>query len=238
MGTMTEIWAHNRALDADLRVIGTYKRSGLRYVYEGALDAFAELLKGRIKSKRQNIIAVVGPTGSGKSTVAIQLCRMLDKNFSIRDNYIYDLDDLKDKLKSPGSSPINLFDEGSVSLNSNNSMKKEDKRMVVLFDTMRSLGWTSIICIPSIESLNKRVREFHVDYLLRCPVQSPIKGMDPRGFVMIYKHTLSDWGKPYWSLVATTVYDKLPSKIDQEYQRIKLDHQMRLIQEFIKDEDD
>lgn len=144
------------------------------------------------------------------------------------------MEDLKNKLSDPNSSPISLFDEGSISLNSNNSMRNDDKMLVALFDTMRSLGWTSVICIPSIDSLNKRIREYHMDYQLICPAMPLISGYDTRGFGQIFEHRLRNFGRPYNKLIATTLYKPLPPRIDAEYQRIKREHQDRLIQQFIR----
>lgn len=223
--------AHNSYFDRDLEIVALDNNGDP--IYSDLLTPFAEMLKKRIRSKRQNIIAVVGGTGSGKSTLAIQLCRRIDYKWDLAENYIYSTEDLKRKLSRPDSSPINLFDEGSVSLNSSNSMQKDDKMMVVLFDTMRSRGWTTIICIPSLDSLNKRIRTYHLDYLIMCPNATPLRGYDKRGFAKIYEHVLRDWGQPWDKPIGTTLFDKLPPRIDKEYQAIKTEHQDLLIQRFI-----
>lgn len=223
--------AHNSYFDRDLEIVALDNNGDP--IYSDLLTPFAEMLKKRIRSKRQNIIAVVGGTGSGKSTLAIQLCRRIDCKWDLAENYIYSTEDLKRKLSRPDSSPINLFDEGSVSLNSSNSMQKDDKMMVVLFDTMRSRGWTTIICIPSLDSLNKRIRTYHLDYLIMCPNSTPLRGYDKRGFAKIYEHVLRDWGQPWDKPIGTTLFDKLPPRIDKEYQAIKTEHQDLLIQRFI-----
>lgn len=229
------VTAYNNYLEARMSVVGSYVWNGHDVlIYDDALPAFAKILKRRIKHRLQNVIVVTGSTGSGKSTLAIQLCRAMDSKWGIADNYIYDVEDLKNKLSDPGSSPISLFDEGSISLNSNNSMRNDDKMLVALFDTMRSLGWTSVICIPSIDSLNKRIREYHMDYQLICPSRPLITGYDTRGFGQIFEHRLRDFGRPYNKLIATTLYKPLPPRIDTEYQRIKREHQDRLIQQFIR----
>lgn len=223
--------AHNSYFDRDLEIVALDNNGDP--IYSDLLTPFAEMLKKRIRSKRQNIVAVVGGTGSGKSTLAIQLCRRIDYKWDLAENYIYSTEDLKRKLSRPDSSPINLFDEGSVSLNSSNSMQKDDKMMVVLFDTMRSRGWTTVICIPSLDSLNKRIRTYHLDYLIMCPNSTPLRGYDKRGFAKIYEHVLRDWGQPWDKPIGTTLFDKLPPRIDKEYQAIKTEHQNLLIQRFI-----
>lgn len=236
------VMAYNTSLRASLEVVGSYGWNGEdRMIYADALPAYAKVLKARLADDHQNVVVITGGTGSGKSTLAIQICRELAKQlghkWSLSDNYIYSTADLKRKLEDPKSSPINLFDEGSVSLNSNNAQKSEDKMMVVLFDTMRSLGWTSVICIPHIDSLNKRIRSYHMDYLLMCPDHPLMPGYDRRGFAQIFKHELRQFGKPYERLIATTIYDDLPPRIRAEYARIKKEHQMALIEQFIREDD-
>ena len=238
------VYAHNNYLDADLEVVGSYVQSGQdRLIYADALPAFARILKDRIKHNLQNVIVITGGTGSGKSTLAINLCievgRALGERWQLAPNYIYSTDDLRAKLRQPDScSSINLFDEGSVSLNSNNSQRSEDKMMVVLFDTMRSLGWTSVICIPHIDSLNKRIRYYHMDYHIRCPNSPLIRGYERRGFAQIYRHELRDFGKPYDKLIATTTFKPLTPKISEEYATIKRQHQQELIEKFLAGDDE
>lgn len=231
--------AYNNYLEANLEVVASYKWAGEdKLIYADALPAFAAVLKQRIKDHLQNVIVVTGSTGSGKSTLAIQLCRAMEPRWKISENYIYSVDDLKEKLDTGGGSPISLFDEGSISLNSNNSMKADDKMLVALFDTMRSRGWTSIICIPSIDSLNKRIREFHTDYLIKCPAQPLVRGYGRRGIAQIFEHQIRDFQKPYDKLIATTLYKPLKPKLAEEYAIIKAAHQDRLIQRFIKGDEE
>lgn len=229
--------AYSNYFKQELEIVATY-RNGSRAVYANALEPFAAKLSARIRAKKQNVVLITGATGSGKSTIALDLCYLLDPKFNLQENYIYSVKDLKKKLKNPNSCPISLFDEGSVSLNSGNSMKKDDKMMVVLFDTMRSFGWTSIICIPDAKSLNRRVRENHVNYLILCPNSAPISGYDPRGFCTIYEHVRRDWGKDYWKPRATTLFPKMKPRIEKEYLAIKKQHQLALINDFVNDDDD
>ena len=210
-------------------------------VASDTMDLFAKELKSRIRNNYQNIIVIEGGTGSGKSTAAIWLAKTMDPNWSITDNYIYSLDDLRNKLeraeKGEKVSPISLFDEAVVSLNSRNSNRTEDRDMVILFNTMRSRGWTTILCVPSIFDLNKAVRSTHVDYKLRCPDKSPIKGVPKRGFLEFSKAQRSEYkrtNEPYWYLFACGVYKALPPDWDKEYQKLKNEKQDLLLGAFIR----
>lgn len=225
-------------------VVGYYRKFRiLVLVGSDTLDLFVKELKENIKKGYQNIIVIEGGTGSGKSSAAIWLAKTMDPKWSITDNYIYSLDDLKKKLDKADNgqkvSPISLFDEAVVSLNSRNSSRTEDKDMLILFNTMRSRGWTTILCVPSIFDLNASVRKIHVDYKLRCPDKAPIKNVPKRGFLEFSKAVRKEYKKntePYWYLFAAGIYPPLKKEWNEEYQAIKSAKQDELIREFINNE--
>ena len=229
--------AYNRFLEADLEVVGSYKWGGrTSLIYEDACPAFARVLKERIKENYQNVVFCGGETGSGKSTFAIRMCTLVDRNWDLASNYIYDVQDLRQKLDDPQST-VSLFDEGTVSLNSGNAQRSEDKQMAVLFDTMRSLKWTTFIVAPKIQGINKRVRETHVSFMCLVPSNPIMRGYDTRGCVQIFRKIPKDWGdKFYWKLEATTLFPKLTPRMQREYDAIKKEHQMRLLDQFIGDD--
>ena len=230
--------AYNRYFGEYLDVVASYEDMGrTRLVYEDLLTPFSKTLKERIKKNYQNTIAVVGPTGTGKSTVAIQMCMLMDSNWDLSTGYIYGTADFKRALQLKKKHQIYLMDEASVCMNSANSQRRDDKDLVVIFDTFRSFSNTSFLCSPSLYNINKRIRENHLDYLLVCPAAAPIAGYSRRGFVKLYKHIGRDFGKPYFKLLGTSLFHKLPKKVDAEYQRIKEEHQWQIIDNFIKEDD-
>lgn len=223
----------NRYL-GNVELIGSYMDGGtVRGIYSDITEAFAAVLARNIKAKHQNVVVVDGHTGSGKSNFAIGLCLAMDKDWDLEKNYIYSVADLRRKLRDPDANPISLFDEGSISLNSNNSQRRDDKLLVALFDTMRSRGWTTIICCPSMFDLNKRIRDHHVDYRCVCPPRAPIRGYEARGFVKLYKHVYREWGKSYWDLMGTGIFDRLKPRYLKRYEAIKKAHQDELLRSFI-----
>lgn len=232
-------WANKRQ-----HVVAWYKKGHINMlVGTDTIDLFAKELKKRVKERYQNVIVVEGGTGSGKSSAAITLAKAMDPNWSITDNYIYDLDDLRQKLKRAEAgekvSPISLFDEAVVTLNSRNASRNEDKSVLVLFNTMRSLGWTTILCIPSIFDLNKSLRTTHVDYKVRCPDRPPVRrrGMPKRGFLEFSKAKRKEFtrdAEPYWYLFAAGIYPPMKKEWDEEYQKLKRAKQSSIIQDFIQ----
>lgn len=205
-------------------------------IYSDLPEAFARTLKGRVRANYQNVVAVIGGTGSGKSSWALQECFHVDQKFTLAGNYIYSTSDLAQKLNRPRGevSPVNLFDEGSVILNSNRHSTKESTDIVVLFDTMRSRGMTSFICIPELRSLNNRIRDDHVNFLVVCGEKAPLPGYTRRGFFKLFvKSRPSTFSNSvFWKPVAWGIYPPLKPKLDREYQAYKRMAQDRLLNDF------
>lgn len=218
-----------------MHAIATYRNDEYA-IYSDMLDVLARILKRRIKQHYQNVICITGMTGSGKSTLALNLIWRLDPDWTL-DNYIYDASDLAKKLKhKETANPISLFDEGSVSLNSLNFARSSDKAITIMLDTCRSLGWTTIICIPSINDLSKRVRDHLLDYVLMCPSRSLINGYDKRGFFELYKPRRAPWASStFYDLQGAGIFGKLPADKTDEYERVKFRHQMELLDRFVEE---
>ena len=234
---VTKIYGGNTYFGVELPIYHADLQRGI-VVYDDLLTPLAAEMKQNIKDHHQNTVLIEGRTGSGKSTIALRLCKLLDKQWSLEHDYIYSALDLKRKLKNPGACPVNLLDEGSVSLNSYNTLRSDDKMMTVLMDTWRSKGMSTIICMPNQKDLNNRIKNNHLDYLIKCPVTSPIPGTSPRGFFELYTHEYRDWGKDYWKLRGRSHFDKLDKKTQTEYDTIKLQHQDELIQKFADSDDE
>lgn len=222
-----------------MHMIANYKEGRrIAGIYSDAFDIFVNILAKRIKNKQQNVVVIEGPTGSGKSTLALQLCIALSKklktDFKLDNDYIYSMDDLWKKLQDPNMCPINFIDEASLVVNAKRSQTRESIDIVNIFNTMRSLGLTTILCSPSIMQIDKGIRTVHADYRIICSSEdsSPIKGYG-RGIWELFKPTrykFSSGSEPYWTLQCAGVFDKLPEKLDSEYQPIKRMAQKRLIE--------
>lgn len=229
---------NTRMNNRKMHMVANYK-AGRRImgIYSDAFDIFVSILAKRIKNKQQNVVVIQGPTGSGKSTLGYLLCQALAKKlnakFDLQNDYIYSMDDLWAKLQSVEMCPINFIDEASLVVNSKRSMSKESIDIVNIFNTMRSLGLTTILCTPNISQIDKGIRTIHADYMLSCSSEdsSPLKNFG-RGIFEIYKavhYEFSQKSEPYWLLQAAGVFGKLSEKQDQEYQPIKRMAQQRLI---------
>lgn len=225
-----------------MHLIARYKFQGrIEGIYSDAFDIFVDELARRIKRDQQNVIVVEGDTGSGKSAFALNLCvalaKKLGKPFDLSQDYIYSSADLWNKLADPDAGPISLMDEGSVTIASMNATRKDDKDIQTLFNTMRSRGWTTIICNPSIMRINQAVRMDHVDYKIRCnsPEKPLIRGYG-RGFFqcrVANRHEFKK-GDPFWELIYTGVFGDYPACIRDEYLAIKNSHQDVMLEKIVR----
>lgn len=221
-------YAYSKTFDRELEVAGLADDG--RVIYENAMPAFAELLQENIEDKRQNIVPVCGGTGSGKSMTILTLIKLMDPYWRIEPNLVYTTADLADKIsKRNSANPITMMDEGTVILGSKNAMTRGNKDIGILFDTMRSLGWTTFIAAPQYKQLDRSVRDIHSNYLLLCPSKSPARGYDPRGFVTIYEHETRDWGAGYFRPLVTTKVPLPPKSTRDKYEKIKLERQLDLL---------
>lgn len=233
---MKKIKAFNPFFHQWIPVVAEYEGyyGVMNYIYgPECIEAFGNLLNNRIKNDFQNNVLYVGETGSGKSTCAIQVCKAQNKEWSIKDNYIYTVEDLQKKYKSPEKfSKISLIDEASIILNSLDILTKNSKRIVGLLDTMRSQGFSNHMCAPDISEINTRVRNIHVDFLLRVPYKSHIPGVERKGQIDIYRHLRRDWGKDAWQLMASCIFKDLLPKAKAEYLKCKEEKQRQIRTEF------
>lgn len=229
--------AFNRPMQVymDLREIYTVNKQR-RGVYADMIDKLAQLIRRRAANHKQTVIVITGRTGTGKSTKAIMLAREINPEWELSEGYIYSADDLREMLKSGrGRRSINLFDEGSVSFNSLRSNARDDRDMVVLLDILRSWEMTTIICIPSFFDLNKRIRDHLIDFWIQCPDRPIVKDKDPRSYFEVYAPSTTQWtGKTYWNFLGAGKCGKLPVALDEEYQQVKYDHQMKQVRQFIE----
>lgn len=240
----TLVW--NPYLQRNMHKLRDYDKDGeTRALYSDMLPKFVAHLKRRLKNHRQNIIAIDGGTGSGKSTIMILAASLQDKQFmtdpegTFKDTYVYYKSDMAGRLdriiSETNKCNINLFDEGSVILNSTNGRKTEDNDLIVLFDILRSWGMTTYVCVPDYNDLNNKFKAHLIDYRISCPDEPLVPGYNSRGFYEIYKPSKMTFAKGvWWQCIGAGVYGPLPKKLDEPYQAIKREHQVAQTQKYIE----
>lgn len=216
--------------------IASYKMYGLDLkIYSDAFDEIVNIICKRYKEQLQTVITIIGQTGSAKSTLGIKLCmevaRKLKLDFDIEDIYIYSAKDVWDKLSNDKFNPICLYDEGAVSLNSKRSMSRDNVDIENAFTTLRDRGLISILCLPSIDFLDKAIRDVHVEYRINVYDQrNPLIRNGGKGFFDFNNKIVSKKnGKVYWNVLFAGVFTDLDDDTKKKYLAIKKAHQDQLI---------
>lgn len=236
----------NRHTGKLMHLIGRYytfyhKEEG---IYSDAYDDFVKRLVYRVTHDMQNVIIVDGETGSGKSAFALNICvdlaRKLGCGFDLSRDYIYDLNDLWKKLDEDDANPINLLDEGTVTIASNTSQEKQARQFTTLLDTMRSKHWTTVICTPGYRRVNAVVRKDHADFKIRCASKThPLVRGYGRGFFecrRVKRLEFQDNNKePTWCMMYAGVFKDYPPIIREEYLAIKSSRQDVLTKRFVQE---
>ena len=106
------------------------------------------------KKDRDWVGVVDGDEGSGKSVLAMQICKELDPDFGI-DNIVYNADDFMDKIKKARKGQAILLDEGYAAANARASLSEVNRALVGLATEMRQKNLFVVICLPSFFDLDK-----------------------------------------------------------------------------------
>jgi hypothetical protein len=140
----------------------------VRYSGKPTGNSWARWLVGRtLRRNQNNLIAVIGKTGSGKTWSAISVCEImsrLDKvPFGI-EHIVFSLSELMDLINSgtlkKGSKIV--FDEPQISISAREFQSEANKVFNYLLSTFRHRNLTLFFCTPFETLLDKNTRKlFH-----------------------------------------------------------------------------
>jgi ABC-type dipeptide/oligopeptide/nickel transport system ATPase component len=128
----------------------------------GKYPLFSLELNRRVKNKEACVVVVCGEAGSGKTYLAIQLARNIDKRFSAEQVVFTYADYVKElgNLRHAGI-PI-VFDEPSYAMGKREWYKQLNQALVKTIESQRFLVRPLIIPIININLLDKTLRNFLV----------------------------------------------------------------------------
>ena len=203
----------------------------IRYLLKDLLQELAIDMHRNIKDNYDNLVVIEGPEGSGKSNLAWNLCKAFDANFSVTENYIYSVEDFKDRLRAGHDIRATFWmDEGSNIANNRDWNTQDNKSFVEILEMMRSRGHTLIMCIPSHDRLDVYIREFRMKYLIKCePMSFPAEGQKDRGYFELRKRT--PYGK--MEIVGYGKYTAIPKEEKIQYEKLKLESQEKKIKSVV-----
>lgn len=211
-------------------------RSGkwfLAYLYLDLLLFLIEDMKKNIRKLNDNIIVICGDEGSGKSHLAHQICRLFAKIFNIEEIYSYDFEELLDKIDTESNKDVGKIfwmDEAINVLHKRRWNNEGNKEFVEMLATMRSRGWTLILCIPRFDDLDFYIREHRFRYIIKVePTTFPEFGFKPRGYFSVERKN-PDTGQMEYC--GHGMYDPIPENMEEEYENLKNESQRRLLSGF------
>lgn len=237
------IWVKSVYFEQTLKAVASYYYGDkLQLVFSNLINRLALKIKAQVEKDNQVLVFIKGATSSGKSTLAIhlikELCQLFGWPFNFEDVYLYSPEDLAKKIKRKCENRINWFDEGSVAMDSLQSTTKTGRLFGQFFNTMRLRHYITIVCSPEVDNeLNKRIIK-HADYYIECPSKPPFPSQfkfQARGFFYVSVRTVYASGKRWDERIATGIYNKLPKKTKEEYEKIKLSKNTDFESVFIKE---
>ncbi len=144
------------------------------YLYRGKakLNSWARWMVSRtMKQNKNNLISVVGKTGSGKTLSAISICEIMSKldgvPFNVKEHVVFTLKELMDLINSGklrrGSKIV--CDEFQCSISAREFQSKANKVFNYVLSTFRHLNLTLFFCTPFETLLDKNTRKlFHARF--------------------------------------------------------------------------
>ena len=138
----------------------------------GLTDRLVENLKDNVDNAYDNLVVICGKEGTGKSNLAVDICKSYDPTFTLQDRYIYDfypfLEKLEQDFKLEQGGRAYLLDEATNLVSNRDWNKDDNKHMIQLLEMFRSRGLTLVLCIPSFDRLDKYIREYRARFKLEC----------------------------------------------------------------------
>lgn len=201
----------------------------IRYLMTDLLKILAEDMRRNVAANYDNVIAVVGAEGSGKSNLAWQICHAYDEGFDLNKQYVYGAEDFREKLREGGDLGRTFWmDEGSNIANNRDWQSTGSKDFIQILEMMRSRGWTLVFCIPAFERLDVYIREHRIRYLIECkPMQFSKDGSErARGYFELKKKSVKGF-----STIGYGKFDVMPEGVKETYEKIKLEAQQKKIEE-------
>ena len=232
------LWVKSPYYRKPLKWVGRYYMGDEpRDIFANLVKRIAEKIADIVESDNQVMVIISGDTSTGKSTLALsiiaELCRIYKYDLNLDDIYIYEPADLARKLDRGCPNRINWFDEGSVSLNSLETMTKEGRLFSKFFDSMRLRHYINLVCIPEGKEVQARILK-HANLFIKCPKKAPFFGYDNRGFFHTSVKIRYASGKEWDQFTGTGIYPKLPKKLKTAYEDVKRAHNVVFEEEFIK----
>jgi hypothetical protein len=124
-------------------------------------------IKNRIEQKKNCLIFIGGPTGSGKSWSGLSICYMVDKNFGPH-RIVTSMKQLMKLINSGNltSGDAILWDEAGIDISSKSWQSLTNKMVNFLLQTFRHKRFILVFTSPYLDFIDASTRKlFHAEFL-------------------------------------------------------------------------
>lgn len=143
-----------------------YRNLVYEYKYDKNLISLIRSIKKRLSIKWDCVAVVDGEEGAGKSSLAILLGYLLDKDFDLDKNisYLPLTHEVENKFYSIKSEQVLVVDEAIKALYKLRFMDKMQARINTMYATERKQRKITLLCIPRFTDLNEFFRNDRVQF--------------------------------------------------------------------------
>ena len=159
--------------------------SGHEYYLDGYLQQNLDKIKDHIKLDWDYFLVIEGEERTGKSTLALQIGKYIDPNFSI-DNIAFDGEQFREKLKNAKHGSVLIFDEAGTALFSRESQDELQRILVKAFMTMGVKNLFIVLLIPAFLFLDSYLRKQRGQSLIKVYYKKNANGVRERGYFRSY----------------------------------------------------
>ncbi len=175
----------------------------IKYYLDSRLKKNFDRIKIELeKEDRDCFIAVDGPEGSGKSTIALQIGKYVDPTLDLS-RVVFDAESFRQAIFKAKKRQCIVFDEAFTGLSSRASLSGTNRILISLMMQMRQKNLFVIIVLPTIFLLDKYVAIFRSRTLIHVYESKDKKGIKIRGYFRVYNEKLKKYlfllGKPTYS---------------------------------------
>ena len=221
-----------------LDTIQTRYESGkfyIKYLYDGLGDRIIEDMQQNYEEEFDNLVVVVGPEGSGKSNLALDIAKRYDPDFDMEKSLIYHWVTFLESVTGDDPQRVYWFDEAVMVAAGRNWQNDENKMLFEALQFIRSMKLTLIMCIPSFDNIDVYIRMFRTRYLIKAQLMAWSKDQKAeRGYAEL-KTPLPEGkrkslpkdskAEDYFETKGYFKFPKMSAEDKETYDALKLKHQ-------------
>ncbi|RLF51737.1 MAG: hypothetical protein DRN11_02255 [Thermoplasmata archaeon] len=193
----------------------------VKELVDSNLRKFCKYIARVRKQDEDFVMLVSGQTRSGKSTLAIEIAMLIDPNFDIEKNILFDIKELGKRIFDEKGKEY-ILDESIFDAFSRDAMSSMNKWLIKVLTACAERNHIIIMIIPKVKWLDKPVRE-RISFMFYTIKQYTPQGIQ-RGIYKAYDWTdfnpFEDIEYPKYAWMGK--FAQLPPPLYAKYSNLKL----------------